>query len=260
MSPRIALLTLESAASAAAVCRFAERHAARIALVGVSSPFRASRATVRALRRGGAALAPYLFSQFALPSLARARGPRLSDLCRGQSIPWITLGAEAALRDALRRHGAELIVCFHLDRILAAETLATPRLGGVNLHPSLLPRHRGPIPAFHALAEGGPFGVSAHAMLPRVDAGGVWSQQEVALGAGLTAAAAARMLHAAGVEVLEAAIARIAAGERPPATPAPLPYRGWPLAAERRASGVRLLDAADWAAARATPAGGWGAR
>jgi hypothetical protein len=254
---RLALFTLESAASAAATRRFAERHAGDLALIGISPPGRATRAMWRALRRGGQGLAPYLFCQFALPSLSRAPGRSLADLARERGIPWIALTDPARTRAALSRAGVELLVCLHLDRILDAETLAVPRLGGVNLHPSLLPHHRGPIPAFHALAEGGPFGVSAHRLEPRIDAGGIWSQREVALPDGLSVAAASRLLHEAGVAVLEQALARIRAGEPPPEPPPPLPYRGWPTSAERRAAGIALLGPGDWAAARRTPAGGW---
>jgi folate-dependent phosphoribosylglycinamide formyltransferase PurN len=255
---RIALFTLEGACSASAVLRFAERHADRIALVGRSDPFGNPRTAWRAFRRSGPAILPYLFCEFALPTLSNAPGAKLSALCRERGIPSLTLRDVngTAVRQALRDSGAELILSFHFDRIFDAETLAIPRLGGLNIHPSLLPRHRGPIPAFHALAEGAT-GVTLHALAPRIDAGGIWAQREVPLPQGLSAAAAARALHEAALPLLDEVLPRIAAGERPPPPPALLPYRGWPTPAQRRASGVQLLDRADWAAARRAPAGGW---
>ncbi|MBY0338959.1 MAG: hypothetical protein K2X11_20265, partial [Acetobacteraceae bacterium] len=197
---RIALFTLEGAANAEAVLRFAERHADRIALVGRSNPFATTRTTLRALRRGGPGLLPYLFSQFALPTLANAPGPKLSALCRARGIPSLTVTDvnAPATRAAIRDSGAELILSFHFDRIFDAATLALPRRGGINVHPGLLPRHRGPIPAFHALAEGAA-GVTVHALTPRIDTGGIWAQTEVPLPPGLSAAAAARALHLAAL-------------------------------------------------------------
>lgn len=255
---RIALFTLEGAASAEATLSFAEGLGPRLVLVGHSSPFRATRATWRALRRGGAGLLPYLMVSHALPVLGGAlrRPPRLSALCAARGIPALRLGAPDAMRAALRAAGAELLVCYHLDRILDAETLAVPARGAINVHPSLLPRHRGPIPAFHGLAEGAT-GVSIHQMEPRIDAGGIWAQQAVPLPQGTSASAAARALHLAALPLLEGVLARIAAGEAPPAPPETLPYRGWPTPAARRAAGVRLLGKGDLAAAWRAPAGGW---
>ena len=179
---RVALFTLEGAASAEATLRFAESLGPRLVLVGHSSPFRATRATWRALRQGGPGLLPYLMVNHALPVLGGAlrRPPRLSGLCASRGIPALRLGTPEAMGAALRAAGAELLVCFHLDRILDAGTLAVPARGAINVHPSLLPRHRGPIPAFHGLAEGAT-GVSIHQMATRIDAGGIWARQAVSL-------------------------------------------------------------------------------
>lgn len=255
---RIALFTLEGAASAEATLRLAKAWGPRLVLVGYSSAFRATRATVRALRGSGLGLLPYLLVNHALPLLGGAlrRPERLSALCAARGIPHFRLGAPAQDRAALREARADVLVSFHLDRILDAETLATPPRGGINVHPSLLPRHRGPIPAFHGLAEHAT-GVSIHQLAPRIDAGGVWAQIAVPLPAGTTASAAARALHMAALPLLDEVLARIAAGEAPPPAPSPLAYCGWPDGRARRAAGVRLVDMGDVAAAWRAPAGGW---
>ncbi|MFL1464368.1 formyltransferase family protein [Roseococcus sp. DSY-14] len=239
---RIALLTLESAASREATARFAARHAGRLALVALSPPLGAWRSGWRALRRGGPGLLPWLLLNHALPAL---RPSPLARLCRARGIPLHALGDDAATARALRGSGAELLVSFHLDRILPPALLAAAPRGGVNVHPSLLPRHRGPMPAFHGLAEGAT-GVSIHALTPRVDAGGVWAQRAVPLPPGTSATAAARALHLAALPLLDAVLARIAAGEAAPPAPEPLPYAPWPGPAARRRAGVPLVAAADW--------------
>jgi len=202
---RIALFTLEGAASAEATLRLAKTLGPRLVLVGYSSPFRATRATARALRGGGMGLLPYLVVNHALPALGGAlrRPERLSGLCAARGIPAFRMGAPELTRAALREARVDLLVSFHLDRILDAATLATPPRGGINVHPSLLPRHRGPIPAFHGLAEHAT-GVSVHQLAPRIDAGGVWAQGAVPLPPGTTASAAARALHIAALPLLDA--------------------------------------------------------
>ena len=253
--PAIALLTLESASSAEATLRFAEAEAARgrLAMVALSPPMGAWRAGWRALRRGGPGMLPWLLANHALPAL---RPSPLARLCARRGIPLHRLGDDAATAAALRRHGVELLVSFHLDRILPAALLAVPARGGVNVPPSLLPRHRGPLPSFHGLAEGAT-GVSIHALVPRVDAGGVWAQRAVPLPPGRSATAAARALHLAALPLLEDVLARIAAGEPPPPPPEPLPYAPWPGAALRRRAGVPLVAPGDWRLALAPlPDGG----
>ena len=59
-----------------------------------------------------------------------------------------------------------------LRPILAPETLATARLGGINLHGSLLPKYRGAAPIHWALLNGDTeTGVTVIHMTPKVDAG-----------------------------------------------------------------------------------------
>ncbi len=249
---------MESAGSAEAVLRFAERQADRLVLVGHSPPLAAHRATWRALRGAGPGILPYLAVNHLLPPLGSAlRRPwRLADLCAERGIRTLRLAAEAGMQAALRETQADLLVSFHLDRILGPAVLAVPGRGGINVHPSLLPRHRGPIPAFHGLAEGAT-GVSVHALVPRIDAGGIWAQREVPLPAGSSALAAARALHLAALPLLDEVLERIEAGEDAPPPPETLPYRGWPGLAERRRAGVRLLGPGDMTTAWCAPAGGW---
>ena len=68
-------------------------------------------------------------------------------------------------------HADLMIVCDY-GQILSTETLATARLGGINLHGSLLPKYRGAAPINWALYHGETeTGVTVIHMTPRVDAG-----------------------------------------------------------------------------------------
>lgn len=79
---------------------------------------------------------------------------------------------ESILR--LRQQAAELLVVCDYGQILKPEALATTRLGGINLHGSLLPRYRGAAPVQWALLRGETTtGVTVIHMTPRLDGGPV---------------------------------------------------------------------------------------
>ncbi len=68
--------------------------------------------------------------------------------------------------------GADLLVVCDYGQILAPQTLSTARLGGINLHGSLLPKYRGAAPINWALLNGDTeTGVTVIHMTPKVDAG-----------------------------------------------------------------------------------------
>lgn len=248
---RIALFTLESLASSEAVLRFVARDPGRIVLLGHSVPDRAAQLR-RRLAQSGPGILPYLAANFGVVGALRRRG-RLSDLCRAQGIPAMAIPDVNAAQDAIAAARPDVILSFHFDQIFRAETLALAPLGGINVHPGLLPRHRGPIPTLYALAEGGT-GVSVHVLAPRIDAGGVLAQRAVPLPPGLSAGWAARVLHLAALPLVEQALAMLPAHP----TPAPLlPYCPFPDAATLRRMAVPLVGARDWRASLFAPAGGW---
>jgi methionyl-tRNA formyltransferase len=84
-----------------------------------------------------------------------------------------SVNTEAALSD-LRSLEADLYVVAAYGQILSAELLEIPRFGAVNLHASLLPRHRGAAPVQYAILTGDTeTGVTIFQIDPRLDAGPV---------------------------------------------------------------------------------------
>lgn len=78
--------------------------------------------------------------------------------------------------DQLRETAAELFFVCDYGQILSKECLSLPRLGGINLHGSLLPRHRGAAPVqWSILAGDAQAGVSVIHMTPGLDAGPILS-------------------------------------------------------------------------------------
>ncbi len=69
-------------------------------------------------------------------------------------------------------HGADLFVVAAYGKILPADLLRIPKLGSLNVHPSLLPRWRGPSPVQYAILNGdNETGVTIILMDEKVDHG-----------------------------------------------------------------------------------------
>ncbi|MGN6544799.1 MAG: methionyl-tRNA formyltransferase [Aureliella sp.] len=84
--------------------------------------------------------------------------------------------------ERLRETGAELFFVCDYGQILSRECLAIPPLGGINLHGSLLPRHRGAAPVQWTLLAGDDeAGVSVIHMTPGLDAGPVLTTRKVTI-------------------------------------------------------------------------------
>lgn len=83
----------------------------------------------------------------------------------------------------------DLFVVCDYGQILSGDLLAVPPLGGINLHGSLLPRHRGAAPVQWAIREGDAMsGVSVIHMTPALDAGNVITARSTPVAARETAA------------------------------------------------------------------------
>ena len=74
--------------------------------------------------------------------------------------------------------GADLWISAGYSIILTADALAIPRLGAINVHPSLLPAYRGSHPIYWAMFDRERVGVTIHQMVPQVDAGDILAQLE----------------------------------------------------------------------------------
>ena len=80
----------------------------------------------------------------------------------------------------LRGLDLDVTLCWGFNWKLPQEALDVPRLGSVNNHPALLPRHRGPYPIAWAFREGDPvFGSSWHRMDAEFDTGPILAQSSV---------------------------------------------------------------------------------
>jgi methionyl-tRNA formyltransferase len=128
----------------------------------------------------------------------------------------------AAVRDTVRELAPELLVVVAFGRIFRQSFLDLFPRGGVNVHPSLLPRHRGPSPVAAAILCGDrETGVTVQRIALEVDAGDVYAQRVVRLDGSETTGSLTPVLAEVGAGLLGDVLASIEAG-----TAAPVPQAG----------------------------------
>ena len=94
---------------------------------------------------------------------------------------------DPALAEELAAHAPDLFVVVAFS-ILPRHLLAIPRLGSINLHPSLLPAYRGAAPIIWAVVNGEQeTGITTFQLSPRIDAGHILIQRRFAIGCDETA-------------------------------------------------------------------------
>ena len=97
----------------------------------------------------------------------------------------------------------DLLLLACLRHIVGRTTRETARLGALNLHPSALPRFRGPDPVFWQLRAGAArAGVTVHVATGAVDAGPIVAQRWLKVRAGIGAEALTTALVRLGVRAL----------------------------------------------------------
>jgi len=84
------------------------------------------------------------------------RSESLVDLAVAVRIPvlqTVDINAKTAI-DAIASLKPDLLVCVGFSKLFSHELLNVARIGGINAHPSALPKWRGPTPVFWQLKEG----------------------------------------------------------------------------------------------------------
>ncbi|HEX4143813.1 MAG TPA: methionyl-tRNA formyltransferase [Pirellulales bacterium] len=120
-------------------------------------------------------------------------------------------------REKLVASRPDLLVVCDYGQILKSETIATARLGGINLHASLLPKYRGAAPVqwavFHGETE---TGVSVFQLTAGVDAGPLLAIARVVIGSEETAVALELRLSDVGAGLMVDTVDALDAGTATP--------------------------------------------
>ncbi len=118
-----------------------------------------------------------------------------------------------AVDRALADDPPELIVSWFWTRKLPVRWLQSAALGAIGVHPSLLPRHRGPNPYFWTIDAGdAETGVSVHRLEAEYDTGEILLQRRVRVGE-RDAWQLARALDRPSLAALRDTVRRVARGE-----------------------------------------------
>jgi len=121
------------------------------------------------------------------------------------------------IEQALGRAQPELIVSWFWTRLLPAEWLRAARFGGIGVHPSLLPRHRGPNPYFWTIDAGDhEAGVTLHELAPEYDTGATLLERTIPVGE-RNSWQLARALDRPSLALLREGVRRFAEGRVPAA-------------------------------------------
>ena len=119
--------------------------------------------------------------------------------------------------DALRALKPDLCVTAAFGQILSQEILDIPPLGNINVHASLLPRHRGAAPIAYAIMQEDPLaGVTTMKMDAGIDTGDILLQSSTPVGESETCAELTERLSRIGADLLLETLARLEAGTLQP--------------------------------------------
>jgi len=175
-----------------------------------------------------------------------------------QSVVWDPQLDWDGFRARAEQLRADLLVSWFFTRKIPMTVVATCRLGGIGVHPSLLPRHRGPDPFFAAIDAGDQVtGVTVHRIAPEYDTGEALAQRTLRIDPGWNAWELARRLDRPSLAALRDTVRLAADGSelrgKPQderlATDAPQPSDDdlelrWAWPAERIVRRVRALSPA----------------
>jgi methionyl-tRNA formyltransferase len=120
---------------------------------------------------------------------------------------------DAGFREQVAALKPDLLVSFAYGHIFGPKFLALFPLGGINIHPSLLPKYRGPTPIPAAiLARDTETGISIQRLAPEMDSGDILIQERVTLNGRETTASLSEVMAEKAAELLPATLRGLRAG------------------------------------------------
>ena len=131
-----------------------------------------------------------------------------------QSIPLLKPEKlDSAVREQTAALNADLLVSFAYGKIFGPKFLALFPLGGINIHPSLLPQYRGPTPIPAAILNRETVtGITIQRLAAEMDSGDILVQETVPLSGRETTASLSETMAKKAAELLPATLRDIAGG------------------------------------------------
>jgi len=157
------------------------------------------------------------------PDRPRGRGRRIAappvkEFAVENSLPVFQPEGAEELSRLLERMSPlpDVIVVVAFGMLIPQPVLNLPRLGCINLHPSLLPAYRGAAPIERAVMNGErSTGVTTMFLSPEMDAGDIILQEEVPIGENTTAGELASLLAEKGAALMLKTLSLLEEGSAP---------------------------------------------
>ncbi|PIZ62169.1 methionyl-tRNA formyltransferase [Candidatus Saccharibacteria bacterium CG_4_10_14_0_2_um_filter_52_9] len=164
---------------------------------------RTSAPTLQALIDAGYNVVAVVVAQAEAGKSRRERELEVASIAKAHDIPLLSPDKPAEAIDEIATFGAEIAVLIAYGNLLPEALLDVFPYGIINVHPSLLPLHRGSTPVESAILDGDvQTGVSLIQLTKLMDAGPVYGQQTVPLKGDETKPQLAQQLSLIGTKLV----------------------------------------------------------
>lgn len=138
-------------------------------------------------------------------------------IAKQHNIPVLLPTKVSEIAEDLKNLGADIGVLVAFGQMVPQSVIDIFPHGIINIHPSLLPKYRGPIPIEQAILDGAhETGVSIMGLVKKMDAGPVFDQAKVKLNGTESKQDITAKLHALGAELIVKNLQKIANGTTRP--------------------------------------------
>lgn len=145
-----------------------------------------------------------------------ARTLEVASIAQEHGIPLISPDKPSEIIDQIRSYGATAGILIAYGKIIPESFIDIFPFGIINIHPSLLPKHRGPTPIESSILAGDTeTGISVMKISRQMDAGPVWTQATLPLSGTETKQALADALGSLAADVLRDQLPGILDGSIP---------------------------------------------
>ena len=109
---------------------------------------------------------------------------RLQETCRKNNVEYIreqNINSNAVI-EKVKEIRPDILITAHFEKLISKELLSIPKLGCLNLHPSILPDYRGMSPQHWPIINGDDkTGITIHFIDEGIDTGNIVLQKEISL-------------------------------------------------------------------------------
>jgi methionyl-tRNA formyltransferase len=127
----------------------------------------------------------------------------IAEVAKAHNIPLLLPENLRDIKQKIESYQAEVAILVAYGKIIPADIIEVFPKGIINIHPSLLPKYRGPTPVEQAILDGATeTGVSIMKLAPKMDAGPVFAQDKLTLSGQEYKAELAKKLLEAGSKLL----------------------------------------------------------